>query len=72
MLDRDVVLEIRKRYDRGYPRGEIAKGFGVSVTTVSLIGKRRIHKRVRGGGGGREGVKPYPIQQERAVRKDPD
>ena len=40
MLDRDVVLEIRKRYDLGYPRQEIAKGYGVSVTTVRNVSLR--------------------------------
>ena len=58
MLNRDVVLEIRKRYDLGYSPGEIAEGYRVSETTVRNIGKRRTHKRVKEGS-----VQPYPYQK---------
>ena len=58
MLDRDVVLEIRKRYDLGYPTSEIAEGYRVSETTVRNIGKRRTHKRVKAGS-----VEPYRYQK---------
>ena len=60
MLNRETVLAIRRRYKRGYPRAEIAKLYGVSVTTVSNIGKRRTHKRVKAGG---KALPPYPIQK---------
>ena len=60
-LDRDVVVQIRRRYDRGYPGKEIAKGYGVTENTVSRIGLRQTHKRVKAGNGIIEPY-PYPIK----------
>lgn len=70
MLDRDTVLEIRQRYNLGYPVKEIAKGFGVSQTTVTNIGRGHTHKRVKRG----TPSSRYPIRQraprdnEKAIR----
>ena len=47
MLAPEIVLEIRDRYDAGFPVSEIAAGYRVSQTTVSNIGLRRTHKRVK-------------------------
>ena len=61
-LDRNVVVQIRRRYDRGYPGVEIAKGFRVSEKQVSQIGNRRTYKRVKVGNG-RIDPYPYPISE---------
>ena len=60
-LPRKTVLDIRQRFDLGYPVKEIAEGYGVSPQTVSAIGNRRTHKRVKEG---RE-PPPYPNAPKR-------
>ena len=67
-LDREVVVQIRRRYDKGYPGKEIAKGYGVTENTVSRIGLRQTHKRVKAGNGE---IKPYPYRMTQHT-PDPD